>query len=70
MALSGVLQLSGTVVRSIHTTERVTMSEALNIETEDVYEAPMVTEAGNFTELTQGTGRPFVEGPNSLYGPL
>ncbi|MGB6163377.1 MAG: lasso RiPP family leader peptide-containing protein [Pseudonocardiaceae bacterium] len=46
------------------------MSEALNIETEDVYEAPMVTEAGNFTELTQGTGRPFVEGPNSLYGPL
>jgi len=30
------------------------MSETLNIDTEDVYEAPLLAEAGHFGDLTQG----------------
>jgi hypothetical protein len=30
------------------------MSEPLNIDTEDVYEAPMLAEVGRFAALTQG----------------
>lgn len=32
------------------------MSEMLNIETEDVYEAPMLGKAGDFADFTQGEG--------------
>ncbi|WP_181923967.1 lasso RiPP family leader peptide-containing protein [Streptomyces inhibens] len=30
------------------------MIETLNIETDDVYEAPVLVEAGDFADLTQG----------------
>lgn len=45
------------------------MSETLNIETEDVYEAPMLAEAGNFADLTQGAHRRNPEGLGSYYSP-
>ncbi len=32
------------------------MDQTLNIKTEDVYEAPMLSEAGDFAGLTQGEG--------------
>ncbi len=32
------------------------MDAMLNIETEDVYEAPMLAKAGDFAGLTQGEG--------------
>jgi hypothetical protein len=38
------------------------MSETLNIEIEDVYEAPMLAEAGDFAHLTQGVGSRDMEG--------
>ncbi|MGH3831856.1 MAG: lasso RiPP family leader peptide-containing protein [Pseudonocardiaceae bacterium] len=38
------------------------MNETLNIETEDVYEAPILAEAGNFANLTQGGGNKSSEG--------
>lgn len=38
------------------------MDQTLNIETEDVYEAPMLAEAGNFTHSTQGVGEAYSEG--------
>ncbi|MEU1629574.1 lasso RiPP family leader peptide-containing protein [Streptomyces sp. NPDC020096] len=38
------------------------MSETLAIETTDVYEPPLLVEAGDYTELTQGTGGITPEG--------
>ncbi len=32
------------------------MVETLNIEPSDVYEAPLLVEVGDFTELTRGSG--------------
>ncbi|MFB8034008.1 lasso RiPP family leader peptide-containing protein [Streptomyces sp. NPDC056004] len=32
----------------------LTLSETLNIETDDVYEAPLLAEVGDFADLTQG----------------
>jgi hypothetical protein len=43
----------------------ITMSETLNIDTEDVYEAPMLVQAGDFTDLTQGDRTFIAEGPYS-----
>lgn len=37
------------------------MNEALNIETEDVYEAPMLSEAGDFADLTHGASYDYPE---------
>jgi hypothetical protein len=42
------------------------MSELLNIGTEDVYEVPMLAEAGDFTDRTQGYDTYMPEG-NSSY---
>jgi hypothetical protein len=38
------------------------MSELLNIGTEDLYEVPMLAEAGDFTDRTQGIGDSDPEG--------
>ncbi|MDJ1134488.1 lasso RiPP family leader peptide-containing protein [Streptomyces iconiensis] len=38
------------------------MSETLNIETADVYEAPLLAEAGDFADLTQGAAGRWPEG--------
>ncbi|MFE7114040.1 lasso RiPP family leader peptide-containing protein [Streptomyces sp. NPDC057654] len=42
------------------------MSETLHIETADVYETPVLAEAGDFAELTQGPGGDVPEGSGSL----
>jgi hypothetical protein len=42
------------------------MNETLNIETEDTYEAPMLMEAGDFTDLTQGSS--YLDPERSGYG--
>ncbi|MEU7044157.1 lasso RiPP family leader peptide-containing protein [Streptomyces varsoviensis] len=38
------------------------MSETLHIETADVYEPPVLAEAGDFADLTQGPGGGIPEG--------
>ncbi|MFG3242847.1 MULTISPECIES: lasso RiPP family leader peptide-containing protein [unclassified Streptomyces] len=43
------------------------MIEALEIESEDVYEAPLLAEVGSFADLTQGFGGPSTEGAGSYY---
>ncbi|MEV5879006.1 lasso RiPP family leader peptide-containing protein [Streptomyces sp. NPDC052101] len=45
------------------------MSETLkSIESEDVYEPPLLAEAGEYAEVTQGLGGlMFVEGPAHYY---
>lgn len=48
--------------------EVLIMSETLRIESDDVYEAPLLAEAGDFTDLTQGALGSRPEGPGSLYG--
>ncbi len=44
------------------------MSETLHIETADVYEPPVLAEAGDFAELTQGRGIRFPEGSGARFG--
>ncbi|MFH8985933.1 lasso RiPP family leader peptide-containing protein [Streptomyces varsoviensis] len=38
------------------------MSETLHIESADVYETPVLVEAGDFAELTRGVGETWPEG--------
>ncbi|MFH8985932.1 lasso RiPP family leader peptide-containing protein [Streptomyces varsoviensis] len=44
------------------------MSETLHIESADVYETPVLAEAGDFAELTQGYGYGAPEGSGTRYG--
>ncbi|MFG3242846.1 MULTISPECIES: lasso RiPP family leader peptide-containing protein [unclassified Streptomyces] len=44
------------------------MNETLNIETADVYEAPLLAEAGDFADLTQGGGNSYTEGALVYFG--
>ncbi len=44
------------------------MSETLHIESADVYETPLLAEAGDFAELTQGRGYLFPEGNGARLG--
>ncbi|MEV0277382.1 lasso RiPP family leader peptide-containing protein [Streptomyces sp. NPDC050610] len=41
------------------------MSETLHIEPADAYETPLLAEAGDFAELTQGHGYDWPEGGGS-----
>ncbi|MEV0265136.1 lasso RiPP family leader peptide-containing protein [Streptomyces sp. NPDC050617] len=44
------------------------MSGTLHIETADVYETPLLAEAGDFAELTQGRGYDWPEGGGTRRG--
>lgn len=42
------------------------MNQTLNIETEDVYEAPILAEAGDFAHSTQGEHQEDAEGSGTF----
>ncbi|WP_371628253.1 lasso RiPP family leader peptide-containing protein [Streptomyces sp. NBC_00341] len=46
------------------------MINALEFEAEDVYEAPLLAEVGDFANLTQGGGSFYPEGTGDYYSQL